>query len=332
MKKNGFTLVEILAVLVLVSVIAIISAPSIINYINGNKEEISEVTKKLIATGTDLYIDNYKPDYKPDLGKEYCVTLNDVVNAGYLDSPIIDSVSGEEVDLNKFVQLTYYYNKSLGQYVSDYNIVDSCENKHYICVSTLEEDLTTGYLATGNYNYGDEYICGLGKTAGSMLLTFFMLEENEDSVSLLMNQNLGSTVGWCDRAAVCQTDGVYDNTKGPITAMEALVNRTENWLSINGGRLSSSQISLPTFNQIYNVNNSDVFGPHKWIYDYLKGTSNSVPNVAGYWTSSAENAEEKQAWVVRNENYIGDFGIYVSVSYGIRPVITIPKDLIKNWR
>ena len=114
MKKNGFTLVEILAVLVIIAALAIISVPSIINYINNNKNEVSEVNQMIIFSGAELYMDANKQEYSElSVGEYYCIQLKDIVDSNFLESPLIDSVSGEEIDLNRFVKVSYMHDEIL---------------------------------------------------------------------------------------------------------------------------------------------------------------------------------------------------------------------------
>ena len=127
MKQKGFTLVEVLAVLVLISALAILIVPSIINYIKESEEEISRVTSELIYSGAKLYIDSKPNEYPKQLGNKYCVKLQEIVDANYLSAPILDSVSGNEIDLNKFVEINYVYDNDLEMNKFEYQIVDSCE-------------------------------------------------------------------------------------------------------------------------------------------------------------------------------------------------------------
>lgn len=125
--KRGFTLVELLAVLVLISLLALFTVPSIINYINGSKDDISDVTKELIYSGAKLYVDSNPNKYIKVVDNQFCVILNDIVKANYLSAPILDGISGEEVDVNKFVKINYVHDDELDYNKYVYEIVDTCE-------------------------------------------------------------------------------------------------------------------------------------------------------------------------------------------------------------
>lgn len=128
MKHRGFTLVELLAVLVLVSAIVLIAVPSIVNYINENKEDISVVTQEIIYSGAKLYVESKPNEYIPEVGKTFCVSLQSIVDANYLSSPILDSVSGEEIDLNTKVILNYVYDTELKYNKYEYSFSENCDS------------------------------------------------------------------------------------------------------------------------------------------------------------------------------------------------------------
>lgn len=101
MKANGFTLVEILGVIVILSLIVILAFPSIIENIRKTETEISDATMLLIENATDLYIENNKVDYPLKSGSVYCIELKDLVKGGYLRKPLIDTTTKKEIAVDK---------------------------------------------------------------------------------------------------------------------------------------------------------------------------------------------------------------------------------------
>ena len=53
MKKNGFTLVELLAVIVILGVILVVAIPKILNVIDASKEDAIKSTAKMLATSAE---------------------------------------------------------------------------------------------------------------------------------------------------------------------------------------------------------------------------------------------------------------------------------------
>lgn len=178
MKKRGFTLVELLAVLVLIAAISLIVFPSIINYINSTKGDISKATKELIISSTKLYVsDNAKtfPQYE---GYSYCTTLETLADKNYIDKPFVDSSTGKELDLsNTYVKVSYVYDYDLGTTKYTYDVVDTCtagiaDNYELVTTSgsiaNLDNKEVVDYKVYGN----DTGISSLNlKTVGNNLLS-----------------------------------------------------------------------------------------------------------------------------------------------------------------
>lgn len=182
---------------------------------------------------------------------------------------------------------------------------------------------TTGNIPTGNYAYGDEYTCELGDNEEK---TFFVLETNGDNVSLIMDRNIdsngkgttsGNTVAWSSDGRNHKDE---DISAQAVTAKAYLKTSTASWT-----KLTSSQISLPTYDQIVAANGGDPYSLLAWLYGNLN--SDSAPY--GYWTSTPDASSSYYAWDVTCRgslffNYVVDYGI----STGVRPVITISKSNI----
>lgn len=104
--KKGFTLVEMIAVIFIMFLIAITVLPSILNQVNNKKEEISEANKQIIFTSLSNYLNNKQVTYPRQTGKTYCITLNELVQNGELTAPIKDLKSGNEIALNTVIKAT----------------------------------------------------------------------------------------------------------------------------------------------------------------------------------------------------------------------------------
>ena len=96
--KKGFTLVELLGVIVLLGLLAIVATPPILNQIKKTKGKLSDATKIIIFNGAEDYIDSHSNSYPMKDGNVYCITLKTLVDYGPLKSPILDASSGEEIN------------------------------------------------------------------------------------------------------------------------------------------------------------------------------------------------------------------------------------------
>ena len=104
MKKNGFTLIEVLAVLVILSIIMSIGAISVINIRNNSYKDLLETKKQNLEAAAIVYgqenpdvlkdkceVDNYKSDYCA------MVTVATLINGKYFKS--IETNASGEIDL-----------------------------------------------------------------------------------------------------------------------------------------------------------------------------------------------------------------------------------------
>lgn len=99
--KRGFTLVELMGVIVILGIIAVIAFPSIINQINDARENINENTNILIIDAAETYFEENVELNTTTEGKYYCTTLEVLVDEGLLNEPIKDAETGEKYDITK---------------------------------------------------------------------------------------------------------------------------------------------------------------------------------------------------------------------------------------
>ena len=321
MKRRGFTLVELLAVLVLVSALILIAIPSIINYVNESKDDISSVPKELIFSGARLYVDANPTKYTKKEGKTFCITLKDIVDGNVLSTPIIDSISGKEIDLNTFVKLEYIYDTDLKYVKPIYAITDECETPKYICSAVTGETVTEGNIPEGGYNPGDEYICEV--SSGQSYHFFVLNKDSNNNVQLLMDQNLGGPIPWSVSGMI---------SADADTAKEALADRTDNWTLIKN---VNGKIEIPDAQTM-----ATAMGDTEWREDYYSGFQgpswintylDGEENFYGYWTTTPVVETDNRAWFMYYDGWLGyDDDLDNDFAYGIRPVITINTSNIKN--
>lgn len=99
--KKGFTLTELLGVIVILGAIALLSFPPIINQIKKSKQKIDDSNLSLISSSFELYLSENKNTVM-NYGLPYCIKLQTLVSDGKLNTPIKNS-DDEEIN----VTLTY---------------------------------------------------------------------------------------------------------------------------------------------------------------------------------------------------------------------------------
>lgn len=113
MKQKGFTLAELLGVIVLLAIIALISFPPVIRQLQSAKDSVSTATMDVISNSAKLYLKESPDKYRFTKGDTYCVILQELVDAAYLKAPIQDAKTGEEIELNRAVKCQVGENKKV---------------------------------------------------------------------------------------------------------------------------------------------------------------------------------------------------------------------------
>ena len=263
--NKGFTLVELLAVIILLSVIALITTISTSSTINKSKTKLTEIQIQKIEKAAEVY---YLNEAINENNYDYEETKT-CVNVEYL-------IENDYIEENELIN-PKDYNKMLGSVkiryesgIYTYNYKDTeCNSSDYdsilksICKPVTEKTKTTGNVPQGNYLPGDEYIC---EVKPDTKYRFFVLSTNnkageiitsdsEDkeitSINLIMNRNVyydedndvgdvanqinTGLVAWVSKENYNDDTnyGTYgNNSKGPITSMNYLNNATKDWSNV----------------------------------------------------------------------------------------------------
>lgn len=103
--KKGFTLVELICVVVILTLLFILAIPSISNLINNEENNISSNMEDIIKNAAALYVSDY--NYLKNDGSVYCIEINELINNNYLSNPLKDPITGDLVDTlkNKYVRV-----------------------------------------------------------------------------------------------------------------------------------------------------------------------------------------------------------------------------------
>lgn len=163
--KKGFTLVELLAVLVILSIIVVVSVPQLLSMINSSKQNTKVRVIKLIESAARVYASDHK------LGESTPILISTLCDENYLDCPITDPTNDQEItgylfsSVNKSASGSIIYNYYSGTptYLSD-----------TILATVGGKDVAVNkYAGNGLYKNGSKYIYrgGITKTNANGLAT-----------------------------------------------------------------------------------------------------------------------------------------------------------------
>ena len=222
MNKEAFTLIELLAVIVILAIISLIAVPIILNIINDSKKSSDEQS-------VELYLDNVKkaitkkqlnnPNFNPDKceiqdnGDLKCYENNELIDTLQIEMKGKMPNKGKITILNnKFNYKNIWFN-----------------NKKYYAIATLLSDADNNK----EISIGDKYSY---KVNDKDTFNFYVLSFNEDdTVNLIMDRNIcedGTPATSENTCSVYWNEGFTDNGSGPTSAMAAIGNATKNWENV----------------------------------------------------------------------------------------------------
>lgn len=356
--KKGFTLVELLAVIVILALIVLVVTPRVQNAINGAKESLEERSIDLYGRAALTAVNLYE------------------VKEGVAPTSFSDIEKYIEYDGEKVECAIEKLNRDKTIFLSDCT-VDGKEIDNYsygnktICVAVTEKLKTTGNVPQGNYTAGDEYLC---EVAPGREYTFFVLSKDGDKVNLIMDSNIdlngkpikdyvtGTNVQWATTSY---------NTDGPVGAFNYLSSVTSSWTNIpnieidyidvgttasygyggiktDGNEtkiINKSGTVVATYTNLKarlpersEMQSSEVGCQDSpttpscplWAVNYMSQSQTNYvgrtdTNVTGYWTLSSASYLEYAAFYIHHIGYVPWY--YVdNANPGVRPVITLSKN------
>ena len=348
-KKKGFTLVELLAVIVILAIIALIATPIILNVINDAKKEAAKdsfygymdaIEKAIIVND----IDEEEGFPTPDSNGCYNLKeLNKKVNIKGTKPKIADdakvclkegtttSLTGVEID-----EFTFAYDgKELTQ-TKNGTTEDVKKYKVYTNGTEIYYNPDTGKKCT-------TAVSTPGTNSGCMKWYAFNDDDKSSTVNVILDHNTTALVEY--------------NSAGNSSEMKevkiALENDTKDWKNI-ARLIEANEIAKITGNTGWDSNKenqpwfcfdtnqpdttnwcSKAQGTSKyaWLFDYTNGCTSYGCNKAdsstrGYWTSTPKKDGSTYAWLVYSMGSSLSSDSVTNTDYGIRPVITISKSNI----
>lgn len=180
--KKGFTLVELLGVIILIGLIALAISSPIVSLINSNSKKIDQAALDLLYTTAEDFMNKDSRTYTKVYGNTYYITIEQLIESGLLEGDFLEAYSEKELSKNSQIKVTVK-NKNFKFELLNENI----KNIHEVC---NDLDINETY----NYN-GGTYI--KGNNANNYVLynglIFRIMGVNSNgSVRLIMDEAITS--------------------------------------------------------------------------------------------------------------------------------------------
>ena len=254
--KKGFTLIELLAVIVILAIIALIAVPTIMNIINkANKSAFKDTAYGIISAGElyfseqQLEVNGMESDKTFDLATDVNVEgglqiKGEVPYEGTLvvntKGQIALSISNgrycitkkyDDNDITVTEDTNCYFPYSLPALVTTSELlgvteINSCVEKGKVCEVNGTDPIAFAIKVNEDKTY-----------------KFYVISDDGDKVTLIMDRNIGSKVAWVSKSDYTKAGGsetdygtTGNNNKGPITVLNYLNRKinseTETWTNI----------------------------------------------------------------------------------------------------
>ena len=213
--KRGFTLIEILAVIVLLTLLMGLAVPAIINSVNNKRDQISDISKEMIYDAAELYLSESGVD-------NLCITLEELVEDGKLVSPVKDLQNDKEIPLNYYVEVTKDEN---GQ--NSYEIKSTCSA---YTVYNPGKDVYYNPVTNKKCTQSE----ALAKTSTCYMWRVISVNDStsKNKITLQLDHNIVNLTAWVSKTDYNDDTNYGENgntNKGPITALKVLEEATSGW-------------------------------------------------------------------------------------------------------
>ena len=328
-KNKGFTLVELLAVIVILAIIALIATPIILNVINDAKKQAAKDSAYGYMDAVEKYIVSSELEDKSIKDGTYSVEKLNSMGV---------SVKGSTPD-NGNIEIKNSSVKSYDIGIDGYVVSNGRVDK----VSTTKsfKNGTAVYYnpETGNKCSKEEAKSTTGTKRGCMKWYVFNDKEGNATVNVILDHNTTANVAHNSTGSNSEMKEVADalkkdtstwkNTARLITANE--VAKITGYTGFDATQSGQSWFYLDSNNQTQTATSTNK-SKYAWLFDYTSGCTSYGCNTSdssnyGYWTSSPSKDNSTYAWRVDFNGILYCYTV-TRADNGVRPVITISKSNI----
>ena len=332
-KNKGFTLVELLAVIVILALIALIATPIILNVINDAKKQAAKDSAYGYMDAVEKYIVSSELEDKSI--KDGTYSVEDLNSMGV-------SVKGSTPD-NGNIEIKNSSVKSYDIGIDGYEVSNG-EIKKVSTTKSFKNGTAVYYNPeTGNKCSKEAAKSTTGTKSGCMKWYVFNDKEGNATVNVILDHNTTANVAWNSTGNNSEMKEVkikleedtkdWKNTARLITANE--VAKITKHPTFDATQSGQSWFCLDTNKPDTTSYCAKAQGTseYAWLFDYTNectsyGCNTSDSSTRGYWTSTIKIDGSTDAWRIHRAGFMWCDSVENIKESGVRPVITISKSNI----
>lgn len=105
--KKGFTLIELMAVVVIISLVCLLTFPNIVNQIKKSKDANKDNVEKVIISAAKRYVNDNIDKYNEE--RDYCIAVQTLIDNDYLKEDIVKDEENDITDYSVSLMLSDKY-------------------------------------------------------------------------------------------------------------------------------------------------------------------------------------------------------------------------------
>ncbi len=317
--KKGFTLVELIGVIIILALIMLLAVPPILNSIRSTRNELSDASKKIIYTAANLYVSENLNDFPKYDGNTFCVSIDTLSKKEYLPTIVYDSATGDEIPKDSLVEIKVENNNYT------YNMNNGCVE---VVAKTLIETLLAQYnesnttgLVKDSTNPNLYYYTGTNEEVGNNFLWYgghqwrvLEFDKSANTVTLISQQPLTAIQ---PASSVWTTQSAYNSSYINQWLNDYFYNSLDSSIQSN---IQKTTFNVGIYNNVDEITTTQKVGLLDEAQYVRAGSTDSYLDIKNsFWLGNRNNLS-----FVRHVSPIGGLSnISPSFAYGVRAVIKI---------
>ena len=277
LNRKGYTLIELLAVILIISLIIALSIFGIIKAINSSKEKAATLSEKSIKEAAETFAaeknddNNYWLDITDKENKYFCITIEELMNKGLLDKKA--NIESKDFDIHSYV-LVKKNKVTMVNSKAEILTKDKVNSDGYkVCMGNIVNEEVKDYPKLDNgTSYTDEIHIPFTDANTNPSSTM------SDKVCMYGDSSANIKETGVIEGNTCKLQGLKQNEKYYLRV--CMKTSRESYLCSNTESRNTKVIKKPTYTLSSNTltikyNNANINGEAKYYFkSTVKGTSN----------------------------------------------------------